>query len=63
MAADGSSEAAGQHGSHARLGHVTLQGVPKATNVHREFNYKILTYRVYRSLLATNNEVNSQRKQ
>ena len=27
MAADGSSEAAGQHGSHARLRHVTLKGV------------------------------------
>ena len=29
MAADGSSEAAGQHGSHARLRHVTTKGVPK----------------------------------
>ena len=27
MAADGNSEAAGQHGSHARLRHVTLKGV------------------------------------
>ena len=34
MAADGSSEAAGQHGSHARLSHVTAKGVPKfATKV------------------------------
>ena len=41
MAADGSSEAAGQHGSHARLRHVTTKGVQKfvaqATNVPRAF--------------------------